>query len=85
MAEVYQWPKGWGDEPILTIEKGEVFAGRKREGFFSSDEPITTVDGDKVYEGERNVGFFSSDDPIAIVVDGGWMSAAAAAVYLQLM
>lgn len=61
MTEVYRWPKGWNDEPMLTIEKGEVFAGRQREDLFSREEPIATV------------------------VDGGRMSAAAAAVYLLLM
>jgi len=60
MTEVYRYPKGWNDEPILTIEKGKVYAGQKREGFFSSDEPILTIEGSSIYEGEKREGFFSS-------------------------
>ena len=79
-AEVYRWPKGWSDEPILTIEKGEVFTYPK--GW--SDEPILTIEGSSIYEGIKREGFFSSDEPIA-TVDGGRMSAAAAAVFLLLL
>ena len=69
--------KGWGDDPVATIEGDEVYEGHKGWG----DDPIATIEGDEVYEGHKGWG----DDPIATIEEGGRMSAAAAAVYLLLI
>ena len=47
MAKVYQGQKGWGDDPILIVEKGEVFTYPKRWG----DDPILTIEGSSIYRG----------------------------------
>jgi hypothetical protein len=41
MAEIYRGRKGWGDEPIATVDGNEVYSGRKAWG----DGPIATIHG----------------------------------------
>ena len=56
MAKVFQRRKGWGDNPILIMEKGEVFTYPKGWG----DKPIITIEGSEIYEGRKSWGTIRS-------------------------